>query len=151
MTVTFTKDEFESLIKEVSVQTGAEWEYAEEERAGEYIYYLTKPDFPDNTVVRVCSTVNTYNNESRGDGEDSIKTMLWHTEAERPMVGRTYTKRIETWRKNLQPKVLDCLSDWRSMMTFCPNCSVPMVIRTGSSGQFLGCPNYPDCEETENL
>lgn len=149
--ITITKDEFETLIEEVSVQTGADWEYADEDGVGEYVYYLETRELPDQVVVRICSTVNTYTDESRGDGEDSIKTMLWHLGEEQPIAGRSYTKRIETWKKNLQPKVLDCLAEWREMITFCPNCSVPMVIRNGRSGPFLGCPNYPDCEETENL
>lgn len=149
--VTITKDEFEELIEQVAIQTGADWRYADEDGVGEYIYYLETPDFPDSIVVRVCSTVNTYNDESRGDGEDSIKTMLWHTGINRPVAGRSYTKRIDTWKDNLQPKILDCLAEWKSMITFCPNCSIPMVIQSGPSGNFLGCPNYPDCEETEDL
>lgn len=149
--VTITKDDFEQVIRELAIQSGADWKYADESGVGEYVYYLEKQEFPESIVVRVCSTVNTYNDESRGTGEDSIKVMLWHTEQSRPAAGREYTQRIDTWKKNLKPKVLNCLSDWRDMLTFCPDCSVSMVIRTGKYGKFLGCPNYPDCEEKKDL
>jgi DNA topoisomerase-1 len=33
----------------------------------------------------------------------------------------------------------------------CPDCSQPMLIRSGSRGRFLGCSGYPKCRHTENL
>lgn len=38
----------------------------------------------------------------------------------------------------------------------CPKCGVPMILRTGTKGQyagrqFYGCPNYPNCRQIINL
>ena len=30
----------------------------------------------------------------------------------------------------------------------CPKCNIPLVIRSGSRGQFYGCSNYPKCRQT---
>ena len=33
----------------------------------------------------------------------------------------------------------------------CPNCGATLVIRRGRFGNFLACPNYPNCKHTEKL
>lgn len=33
----------------------------------------------------------------------------------------------------------------------CPNCSAPLVVRSGKSGPFLGCSLYPDCDYFRSL
>lgn len=43
--------------------------------------------------------------------------------------------------------------DW---IPVCPDCGVPMVLRTVSKGerkgqQFYGCPNFPECRQTRSL
>lgn len=30
----------------------------------------------------------------------------------------------------------------------CPKCGIPLVVRSGSRGEFYGCSNYPKCRET---
>lgn len=144
--VTITRDEFEELLDTVVSETRAYWNEVDESGVGEYIYYIASPSLPENVVVRVCSSINTYTDESRGTGSDSIKVMLWHTQASKPVGGREYTQRITTWRENLKPKLLNCLTDWSELIYFCEDCGIPLVIRSGPHGTFRGCLNYPDCE-----
>ena len=33
----------------------------------------------------------------------------------------------------------------------CEKCGAPMVIKWGKRGEFLACPNYPDCKQTRNF
>lgn len=33
----------------------------------------------------------------------------------------------------------------------CPNCNSNMVIKWGRGGEFLACPNYPECKSTKNF
>ena len=33
----------------------------------------------------------------------------------------------------------------------CPNCNIPMVMRSGRYGDFFGCQNYPNCKHTEQI
>jgi len=150
-TVTITKEEFDTVIETIASEYAVTWEYAEEDRSGEYIYYVKSDEFPNNIVVRVCSSINTYNDISRGTGEDSIKVMLWNVEHDKPAAGREYTKRIESWKSNLKPKLRNCIEDWNEMVTMCSNCSIPLIIRSGKFGKFLGCSNYPDCEEKHSI
>lgn len=144
--VTITRDEFEDFLDEIVGEVRAYWNEVDEAGVGEYIYYIASPLLPENVVVRVCSTINTYNDESRGTGADSIKVMLWHVSSSNPVGGREFTQRIETWQKNLRPKILQCLTEWEDMIYFCDDCDIPMVVRSGPHGTFRGCLNYPDCE-----
>ncbi|MCX7824897.1 MAG: type I DNA topoisomerase [Verrucomicrobiae bacterium] len=33
----------------------------------------------------------------------------------------------------------------------CPKCGAHMVVKSGEAGEFLACPNYPDCKSTMNF
>lgn len=37
------------------------------------------------------------------------------------------------------------------MPAICPNCKIPLVLRRGKFGKFLGCRNYPQCRFTRNI
>lgn len=37
------------------------------------------------------------------------------------------------------------------MPAICPNCKIPLVLRRGRFGEFLGCRNYPQCRFTRNI
>jgi DNA topoisomerase-1 len=33
----------------------------------------------------------------------------------------------------------------------CPNCKIPMVVKKGRYGMFLGCPNFPECTYKDSI
>lgn len=144
--ITIERDEFETFLDSFVSSRNAYVNNVDEQGVYEHIYYIASPALPTDIVLRVCSSINTENQQSRDTGEDSIKAMLWHTEYNKPVGGREYTQRIETWKQNLEPKLAHCLDDWDDLIQFCPHCNVPLLIRNGPYGTFRSCLNYPDCE-----
>lgn len=102
-------------------------------------------------VLRVFSTVDERSGKARDKGSDAIRTVVWDKNLDHPVGGRTKTLRIKTWRKNLNNKIDDLMASQSDYVQRCPQCNDFMVIRSGKYGDFWGCRNYPDCEETAQI
>lgn len=129
-----------------------EWRIVDVENTHELVYetewflFLT-----DNITLRVFSTIDENSGQARDKGSDAIRTVVWDHNVNRPVGGRTKTLRIKTWRKNLGGKIDDLMSDQTKYVQKCPECGDFMVIRDGKYGEFYGCSNYPECEETVQI
>lgn len=117
--------------------------------AGETVYDIPLPC--EDKTVRVFSTLE--RGVSRNSGEDAIRTVLWDHKHNAPAGGEKKTLRIQTWRSNLRPKIEDLVLNWRDYHNGeCQECEQGiMVKREGSYGEFLGCSNYPRCQNTEQV
>lgn len=164
--VTIEEEEFEEFLlreygKEEVTLVGDARLTEEGNFSNELVYAISvRPgvDRGENTVgryeglqVRVFSTIDKRTGESRDKGEDAIRTVLWDTKESRPIAGRSHTKRISTWRENLKPKIDKLRSSIGEVTIVCDRCGNWMVKREGQYGEFLGCLNYPDCDNTEKV
>lgn len=154
---TITKEEFNEFVSEFAQDFDLTVSYAEDMGGNQIVYEFEIPDAPEDVVMYVFSSINEeeayegeyYAGKSRAKGYGSIKTTLWHKGVDKPIVGRSHTKRIETWRDNLRPK-MEGLVEENSY--YCDQCDDGiLVIRDSSYGKFKGCTNYPDCENKEDL
>ncbi|MFZ5433439.1 MAG: type I DNA topoisomerase [Calditrichota bacterium] len=61
---------------------------------------------------------------------------------------KPFSKRLEKVNKNRHTlkKASEEVTDKK-----CPKCGGALIVKWGRSGQFLGCPNYPECRHTEPL
>lgn len=138
--------EFEAFLSEF-----ATWEEAELEGVNERVYRIPLPS--EHHDVLIFSTIE--GDDSRGHGEDAIRTVVWDHRIDRPVSGETKTLRIgptnsnpEGWRGNLRPKIESRVRSWRDYLKDCPNCGAPMQYR--AQWDFFGCSRYPDCEGTRD-
>lgn len=143
-----TKEDFETCLAGVE----PDFEVQEYSAAKEYVYE-SRDLMPDERaiVLRIYSTIDKRTDRARGKGKDAIRTVIWHSSLSRPMGGRVKTLRIESWCKNLKKKIRSIMDEFDDYSKQCPKCGGWMVIREGKYGEFLGCSNYPDCKNTENV
>lgn len=156
-TTTITKEEFDAFALEFAEEFDTSVSYDSDMGGKQIVYEFNVPNSPEEVVLYVFSSVNdedayegeNYAGKSRAKGYGSIKTTLWHKGVDKPIVGRSHTKRIETWEENLRPKMRELLEDGSY---YCEECNTGvLVIRSGPHGKFKGCTNYPDCKNKENL
>ena len=91
--------------------------------------------------------------DSRDVGKDAIRVSLyWRQQAgdrPRPVMGSRRVHRVAGWKKNL----LDRINNFGTPKQ-CPCCGLPMVVRKGKTGNFLGCicwnKDKSGCNHTEN-
>lgn len=141
--VSIERNDFEDFLG-----TTCAYEEVDMEGVNEAVFAVNLPH-PD-LEIRIFSTLE--GGKGRGKGADAIRTVVWHTEQDAPVGGRTKTLRIETWRENLLSKIVDIMQNWRDEWHGeCPDCGGVMCLRDGKFGEFLGCSNFPDCRHTENL
>lgn len=150
--VTITRDTFEAFLADTQYQ----WELIEgdeETRFSDELVYTSNdlgfPLYPD-LKARLYSSIEQDSGQSRGKGQDSIKTLIWSTSLDRPIGGRAYTKRISTWPANLTPKIRSIMEEVDEYVTECEECGGWLVERENSESgnKFLGCSSYPDCKNT---
>ena len=139
-------DEFESFLSDI-----AQWERVNGDGVTkENVYALPLPS--DRVEIRVFSTLQ--DGKARDCGNDAIRTVVWDKKHDTPIGGESKTLRIETWRSNLEPKIRDLYANWRRHdHGECPSCGEGvMVERESEDGwEFLGCSNYPSCQNMEDL
>lgn len=150
--IVFSKEEFETILDNM------EYEFEEVDTSSgkrfsqEIVYESIDLGFPlhPNLVLRIFSTVDKRSMESRGKGNDSIKCVVWDKELERPIGGRSYTKRLGTMPENLNAKAADIIEQYEKYITSCDECGAWLVERENSKdgNKFLGCVRYPDCKNT---
>lgn len=107
--------------------------------------------FEKDVVLRVYSTIDSRTGLSRDHGADAIRTVLWSKDLDKPVGGRTKTMRITTWRKNLRKKIESIMDETSEYVNRCDECNGFLVKRDGKYGEFLGCVNYPECNNTEEI
>lgn len=156
-TTTITKEEFDEFASEFAEEYNTTVGYATDVGGNQIVYEFAIPGEDEDVVLYVFSSINdedayegeSYAGKSRAKGYGSIKTTLWHKGVDKPIVGRSHTKRIETWEENLRPKMEELMEE---DSYHCEECSDGiMVIRSSEYGKFKGCTNYPDCENNEDL
>lgn len=148
--VRIQEDEFEEKLSEIGNFT--EVDHPE---TYEKVYESQLP--ADNLSIRVFSSIQ--DGSARNKGADAIRCVIWNDNIEEPVGGRRKTLRIgptdsnpDGWFGNLKPKIEDLFINWRNeIYGNCPECGGQLVFRSGKYGNFLGCQNYPKCENTEDL
>lgn len=144
-----TRAEFEAFLAEFAV-----YEEAALDGVNERVYKIPLPS--EHHDVLIFSTIE--GDDSRGHGEDAIRTVVWDWRIDAPVSGETKTLRIgptdsnpDGWRGNLKPKIENRMASWRDYTKSCPDCGAPMQYRNGSGySPFFGCSRYPDCEGTRD-
>lgn len=128
------------------------WRIDHEAKANEVVVE-TKDFAPDspNVVLRCFTTIDKGTRKARGKGADAIRLVVWNKQKRRPMGGRKKTLRIKTWRKNLGDKIDDLMAHQKDYTQMCDECGSWMVIRDGKYGEFYGCSNYPECDNTMEI
>ena len=99
--------------------------------------------------LRVFTGINP-TGQSRDKGKDAIHVVLMLRRQDGSIVkagGDRRVHRVEGWRNNWQARI----DKWDEDLTLCPTCGLPMVLRNGSKGKFLGCSGYPNCHTTKSL
>lgn len=150
----FTKEEFEEFLDELTGGkfTGVHKVTPDDElRFSREMVYQIPLSGTTELSIRVFSTVDTRTEKARGKGNDSIKTVIWSNEHDRPIAGKRYTQRITTWRDNLSEKIVDLAKSWDEVTEKCDQCGNWMVKREGQYGDFWGCLSYPDCDNTKQI
>ena len=101
-------------------------------------------------TLRVYTGINP-SGESREVGKDAIRVALFVLVNGTPVHvgGDKRAHRVEGWRKNLQNR----LDNWFEGLPDhdCPKCGLPLTIREGKHGKFVGCSGYGSgsCKHTE--
>lgn len=142
-----TKAEFEDCLKDAR----GDW-FIDNDAPGMEFVYDTHDFSPDRNgiVLRVYSTIDKRTGQARGKGEDAIRLVVFNRHEMKPMAGKKKTLRIKTYCKNLKRKIREMFEEADDYVTECNECGSWMVVRSGPHGQFLGCSNYPDCDNTSN-
>jgi hypothetical protein len=99
--------------------------------------------------LRIYTGINS-SGISRDVGEDAIRVYLFMKKQDNSIVkicGCKRVNRIETWKNNLQQRI----NSWNDSFPKhkCDLCKMPMILRKGSNGDFLGCSNFPNCKFTK--
>lgn len=143
-----SKEEFEECLE----ATGHNWRIDDKAPTREYVYDCHE-FMPNHTgiVLRVYSTIDERSDLARSKGSDAIRLVAFNRNVMRPMGGRKKTLRIKTWCKNLRKKIESMFDEFGDYVTECEECGGWMVVREGKYGEFLGCSNYPDCDNTKEI
>lgn len=153
----FTKDEFENFLADnwgnyIRSKPDSNEVDNKLSFASEYVYTVPiENSFNGRLSIVIFSTVDRRTGKARDKGQDAIRTILWDSKTQSIIGGRTKTLRIKTWKKNLKKKINSLYRDTDKYTTECDECIGFMVEREGQYGKFLGCTNYPDCRNTEQL
>lgn len=138
-----TVEEFENFLGGI-----AAFEFPEDVTAEEKVYDIPLP--ADDLVIRIYSTLQ--DGQARDKGSDAIRCTVFDKESGSVIGGEKKTLRIQTWRKNLEPKIRELVANWRDYNHGrCSCCDARMARRDGKYGEFLGCTNYPACKNTTDL
>lgn len=120
---------------------------------GNEIVYAVNTPVP-RVWIYVYSSLRTGRSKVRDKGKDAIRTVLGWKERGRemvPLTKTTHTKRITTWKKNLEKKVA-ILRSRAQRLPKCPRCGRVMRVRkvrkTGKP--FFGCVGYMHRKETKH-
>lgn len=98
--------------------------------------------------IRVFSSVSNVTDVTRHNGKDAIRCILIDTtKGTKPLVSHSVYR-----TKNALPNVRKyCRELWKSHRSKCA-CGGLMVQRVSSTNhRFLGCTNYPNCKNTQNI
>jgi hypothetical protein len=119
--------------------------------SGEEVFEIPLDHIDENLSIRIFSTISKSTGKARDKGDDAIRCVIWGRDLDRPIGGRKKTLRIKTWRKNLEQKLESLYSEWDDHVTNCDECGNWLVKRDGQYGEFLGCVNYPECDNTRQI
>ena len=144
-----TKEEFEECLE----TTDLSWNIVDaSDDIFEYVYESADiiPQ-EDDVVLRCFSTISKNTDVAREKGSDAIRLVIYDKRTRTNMGGRTKTLRIKTYCKNLTEKIESISNETMDYVVKCDECGDFMVIRDGKYGEFLGCRDYPDCQNTHEV
>jgi hypothetical protein len=101
-------------------------------------------------TLRVYTTIDKRSGLPREKGSDAIRIALFGIDSDGnpKLIGAdTRVHRTQNWKQNLAERL-----DGATEKLIGPKCSNGhrMALRSGPSGKFWGCTEYPRCEETRN-
>lgn len=148
--VTLTKMQFENGLQHIVAQSSGSLIYFEEKNqfGTEEFVYVLKTKNP-NADIKVYSSISKNSLFSRKKGSDAIRCVIEYKGKE-IYRGTSHTKRLITWEKNLENKILN-LAGTAIGLKHCSKCGSVMTERKGPKGKFLGCTNFPRCKYTQNI
>ena len=105
--------------------------------------------------VRVFSSISS--GQSRGVGEDAIRVVLINVDTDRPVKIKGEGKKTKAGSRIYRTKsaLTNLKERCREYFKYvfankCPNCEQGILVkRTGGSGDFYGCSNFPICNHTK--
>jgi hypothetical protein len=102
--------------------------------------------------LRVYTGIQKTTGISRDVGKDAIRVCLVMKLPDGQVRGLGSDRRVhrvQGWKANLA----DRLARWEDALPekFCPKCGLPMAVRKGKNGKFLGCVGFPACRSTMEL
>lgn len=132
--------------------TELDWELEEDANSTELVYE-SRDILPDmnGKVLRFYSTIDEKTGVARSKGSDAMRLVIFDKHVGIPVGGKKKTLRIKTWKKNLRKKIKELHNETENHVAVCEECNDIMLLRDGQYGEFYGCRNYPDCENTKPI
>lgn len=108
---------------------------------------------PSRFVVRIFSSVHIGTGMTRECGDDAIRIVLFDSvlkdqRARERIVQDWRTFRTENALPNMRQRARDAFA--YAIQNGC-DCGALMIERSGKSGPFMGCTDYPNCKNTRAL
>lgn len=105
-------------------------------------------DVNDSFSIRVYSTIDKRGDVSRDIGKDAIRCLIIDRSTQRILKMDARVHRT----KNALPNMRDrCRELYKHIRDNQCGCGGLLVTRSGKSGKFLGCSNYPTCKNTKPI
>ena len=112
---------------------------------GETVY---EAPYGEGFRIRVDSTIS--GGSGRRAGGDAIRVICVN-EANQGFHSTTRVHRTQNWRKHLLTRI-DSIHEDVPKPKECTSCGDGIMLpKRGRNGVFLGCSNYPNCRNTENV
>jgi hypothetical protein len=110
----------------------------------EYVYSAT---VSNGFEIIIYSSISVHTDKARAKGGDAIRLKLYHESVSDPVSSEQKTLRTENWAVNLQKKIENTVRRSNEAVS-CSECGGYLIERKWKNGEFLGCINYPQCENS---
>jgi len=140
-----SKDEFEGLLGDVEPDFTRRTDIMAINDLSEYVYSASVENGFD---IVIYSSVSTHTDKVRAKGSDAIHLKIHHEQSSGPVVSEPKTLRTENWDQNLRKKINNAIDKIQEARR-CSKCGGYLIRREGEYGEFFGCTNYPECDNTE--
>ena len=110
----------------------------------EYVYSAT---LSNGFEIIIYSSISIKTDKARAKDGDAIRLKFHHESVSESVSSEPKTLRTENWAVNLQKKVENTVRKSNEAVS-CSECSGYLIEREWEGGKFLGCINYPQCENS---